>query len=101
LPREGHLEAVFRVFTYLGLHHNAIVVFDSNDPSVGMGNFINTEWKSMYGDVKEMITSDASVSRVMEVWFSKRQPTVESRVFWRSLLQLKMALKHDVASVTS
>jgi hypothetical protein len=27
LPREGHLEDVFRVFAYLGLHHNAIVVF--------------------------------------------------------------------------
>jgi hypothetical protein len=28
LPREGHLEAVFHVFAYLGLHHNARVVFD-------------------------------------------------------------------------
>jgi hypothetical protein len=28
LPCEGHLEAVFRVFAYLGLHHNARVVFD-------------------------------------------------------------------------
>jgi hypothetical protein len=28
LPHEGHLEAVFHVFSYLGLHHNARVVFD-------------------------------------------------------------------------
>jgi hypothetical protein len=28
LPREGNLEAVFHVFAYLGLHHNARVVFD-------------------------------------------------------------------------
>jgi hypothetical protein len=28
LPCEGHLEAVFHVFSYLGLHHNARVVFD-------------------------------------------------------------------------
>jgi hypothetical protein len=28
LSREGHLEAVFRVFAYLGLNHNARVVFD-------------------------------------------------------------------------
>jgi hypothetical protein len=28
LPREGHLEAVFHVFAYLVLHHNARVVFD-------------------------------------------------------------------------
>jgi hypothetical protein len=60
---EGHLEAVFHVFAYLGLHHNARVVFDPNYPYVDMGTFINTDWKSMYGDVKEMIPSDAPVSR--------------------------------------
>jgi hypothetical protein len=27
-PREGHLEAVFHVFAYLGLHHSARVLFD-------------------------------------------------------------------------
>jgi hypothetical protein len=52
LPREGHLEAVFHVFAYLGLHHNARVVFDPKYPSVDMGTFIKTDWKSMYGDVK-------------------------------------------------
>jgi hypothetical protein len=67
LPREGHLEAVFHVFAYLGLHHNAIVVFDPTYPSVGIGNFIKTDWKFMYGDVKEMIPSDAPASRGKEV----------------------------------
>jgi hypothetical protein len=113
-PREGHLEAVFHVFAYLGLHHNASVVFDPTYPSVDMGTFIKTDWKSMYGDVKEMIPSDTPVPRGKEVdfrlfvdsdhagehftrrsrtgfviylnmapivWFSKRQPTVESSVF--------------------
>jgi hypothetical protein len=51
-PREGHLEAVFHVFEYLGLYHNAEVVFNPTYPSVEMGNFIKTDWKSMYGDVK-------------------------------------------------
>jgi hypothetical protein len=32
LPREGHLEAVFHVFAYLGLHNNARVVFDPTYP---------------------------------------------------------------------
>jgi hypothetical protein len=54
LLREGHLEAVFHVFVYLGLHHNAGVVFDPTYPAVDMGTFIKTDWKSMYGDVKEM-----------------------------------------------
>jgi hypothetical protein len=55
------------VFAYLGLHHNAIVVFDTTYPSVDMGTFIKTYWKSMYGDVKEMIPSDAPVSLGKEV----------------------------------
>jgi hypothetical protein len=32
-----------------------------------MGTFIKTDWKSKYGDVKEMIPSDAPVSRGKEV----------------------------------
>jgi hypothetical protein len=32
LPREGHLEAVLHVFAYLGLHHNARVVFAPTYP---------------------------------------------------------------------
>jgi hypothetical protein len=64
---EGHLEAVFHVFVYLGLHHNTRVVFDPTYPSVDMGTFIKTDWKSMYGDVKEMIPSDAHFSRGKEV----------------------------------
>jgi hypothetical protein len=42
-------------------------VFDPIYPAVDMGNFIKTDWKSMYGDVKEMIPSDAPVSRGKEV----------------------------------
>jgi hypothetical protein len=67
LPREGHLEDVFHVFAYLGLHNNARVVFDPTYPAVDMGTFIKTDCKSMYGDVKEMIPSDAPVPRGKEV----------------------------------
>jgi hypothetical protein len=67
LPHEGHLEAIFHVFAYLGPHHNAIVLFDPAYPSADMGTFINTDWKSMYGDMKEMIPSDAPVPRGKEV----------------------------------
>jgi hypothetical protein len=52
LPCGEHLEAVFHVFLYLGLHHNSIVVLDHTYPSVDMGTFIKTDWKSMYGDVR-------------------------------------------------
>jgi hypothetical protein len=52
LPREVHLESIFHVCAYIWLHHNTRVVFDPTYPSVDMGTFIKTDWKSMYGDVK-------------------------------------------------
>jgi hypothetical protein len=61
LPREDHSEAVFHVFTYLVLHHNARIVFDPSYPSVDIWAFVNTDWKSMHGDVKEMIHPGAPV----------------------------------------
>jgi hypothetical protein len=114
MPREGHLEDVFHVFSYIALHHNARVVFDPTYPSGDPDTFIKTDWKSMYGDVKEMIPYDAPVPHGKDmdlrlfvdydnagehlkrrsrtgfviylnmapiVWFSDRQPTVESSVF--------------------
>jgi hypothetical protein len=59
--------AIFHVFAYLVLHHNARVVFDPTYPAVDMGTFIKSDWKSMYGDVKEMIPSDAPTPRGKEV----------------------------------
>jgi hypothetical protein len=67
LSREGHLETVFHEFAYLGIHHNARVVFDPTYPSVDLGTLIKTYCKSMYGDVMEMITSDANVPHGKEV----------------------------------
>jgi hypothetical protein len=49
------------------MYHNSRVVFDPTYPYVDMGDFIKTELKSMYGDVKEMIPPDASVPRGKEV----------------------------------
>jgi hypothetical protein len=54
------------VFAYLGLHHNARVVVDPTYPDVDMITFIKTDWKSIYGDVKEMIPSDAPIPRGKE-----------------------------------
>jgi hypothetical protein len=55
------------VFAYLGIHNNSRVVFDPTYPAVDMGTFIKTDWKSMYGDVKEMIPSDAHIPHEKEV----------------------------------
>jgi hypothetical protein len=67
LPHEGHLENIFHVFEYLGLHHNAIVVSDPTYAAVYMGTFIKIDWKSMYDDVKEIIPSDAPLSHGKEI----------------------------------
>jgi hypothetical protein len=38
---EGHLGAVYHLFSYLSLHHNAIVVFEPTYPDVDMCGFIS------------------------------------------------------------
>jgi hypothetical protein len=109
------------MFAYLALHQNSRVVFDPTYPSVDMGAFIQTDWKSMYGDVKEMIPvpcgKEADLRLFVDsdhageqftrrsrtgyviylnmapiVWFSKRQPTVESSVFGAEFV----AMKNDI-----
>jgi hypothetical protein len=55
------------VFAYPGLNHNVRVVFDPTYPAVDIGIFIKTDWRAMYGDVKEMIPSDAPNPRGKEV----------------------------------
>jgi hypothetical protein len=57
------MEAEFHVFAYLGLNNNARVLFDPIYPSVDVCTFIKTDWKSIFGDVKEMNPSDAPVPR--------------------------------------
>jgi hypothetical protein len=66
MTREGHLDAVSHVFSHLALHRNSRVVFDPTYPSVEMGAFIKTDWKSMYGYVREMIPPDDPVPRGKE-----------------------------------
>jgi hypothetical protein len=63
MPRKGHLDAVYHLFAYLSLYHNARVVFDPSYPDFDMCAFIKTDWKSMYGDVKEAIPSNDPVAQ--------------------------------------
>jgi hypothetical protein len=126
MPREGHLDAVYHLFVYLSLHHNTRVVIDPTYPDVDMRDFIKTDWKPMYGDVKEAIPPNAPVTRGKAidlrlfvdsdhagehftrlsrtgfviylnmtpiVWFSKRQPTVESSVFGAEFVAMKNGIE--------
>jgi hypothetical protein len=64
ITREGHLDAVYHLFAYLFLHHNARVVFDPTYPDVDIRAFIKTDWKPIYGDVKEASPPNSPVTRV-------------------------------------
>ena len=68
LPREGHLEMVYRVFAFLGKRHNGMLAFDPTYPTVDMTQFNDgADWKNFYGDVKEMVPPDAPKPRGKEV----------------------------------
>jgi hypothetical protein len=55
LPRRGHLETLFHIFTYLKKHENsARIVFDPKTPCFDERVFNpNADWQDFYGDVCE------------------------------------------------
>ena len=34
MPREGHIEQILHMFTYLRIKHNSSVVFDTTEPDI-------------------------------------------------------------------
>jgi hypothetical protein len=44
LPREGHLDAVYHIFAYLGKYHNAEMLFDPSLPQVDTSAFPKQDW---------------------------------------------------------
>ena len=46
LPREGHLEQLFHIFSYLKRHHNAELVFDPSDPDIDKASFKEQDWST-------------------------------------------------------
>ena len=67
LPREGHLETVFRVFAYLGNKHNSVMLFDPSYPDINRSDFKDYDWKEFYGNVKEPIPPNAPEPRGKDV----------------------------------
>jgi hypothetical protein len=53
LPRIGHLQAVYHIFSYLNKHDKSRIIFDHADPIYDPNAFIETDWTEFYGDVKE------------------------------------------------
>jgi hypothetical protein len=67
MMRESHLNAVYHLSAYLSLHHKEIIVFDPTSPDIDMRAFIKTDWKPMYGYVREAIPSKAPITRVKAI----------------------------------
>lgn len=60
LPREGHLEAVYKIFSYLESHKLSNMVFDPKVVDLDEKAFKKTDWSdSVYGDVTEEIPPNA------------------------------------------
>ena len=44
LPREGHMQQVLQVFSYLRKYHNAELVYDPSDPVINVADFERRDW---------------------------------------------------------
>ena len=60
LPRTGHLEQLYHIFSYLKKHHNTEMVFDPSDPTIDDDLFEKQDWSnSVYAtddtDLKEAL----------------------------------------------
>ena len=60
LPREGHLSAVFQMFSFLKRKHNGVTVFDPAKPEIDQPQFPTEDWSTTtYGPCKEDAPSKA------------------------------------------
>ena len=60
LPRRGHMDQLFHIFTYLRDRHNTEMVFDPTEPDISENDFPREDWSSsVYNQSKELIPSDA------------------------------------------
>ena len=46
MPREGHLNEVLHIFSYLRKYHNAEMVFDPSDPDIDESKYEKMDWAS-------------------------------------------------------
>ena len=58
LLREGHLEAVFHVFSYLWEKHNSWLALHPTYPEMDHDRFKKHKWVEFYGNMKEAISTD-------------------------------------------
>ena len=59
LPREGHLDKLFHIFSYLKWKHRSWMIFDPTYPSIGNDDFPRYDEEKHYGEVKEVIPKNS------------------------------------------
>jgi hypothetical protein len=59
LPREGHLNAVFRIFSYLKTKGNARLVLDPTYAPIDYDSFPKQTWDEFYGDAVKHLPTNA------------------------------------------
>jgi hypothetical protein len=79
LPRQGHLAAVFCMYSYLKTRPNARLIFDPTYAHINYDSFPHENWTEFYGDVEEAIpltrllhwaslsNYDATLTQIMQV----------------------------------
>ena len=62
-PRQGHLEAVYDIYSYLKSHERSTMVFDDALVTNSQADFPTFDWTDFYGNVTEAIPSNAPEPR--------------------------------------
>ena len=67
MPREGHLEAVLHMVSFLRQKYNSMIAFEPTYPAIDMNDFKEWKWKGFYGILKESIPPNDLEKRGKEV----------------------------------
>ena len=103
LPREGHLQQVFHIFSYLDKYHDTEFVFDPSDPIIDEAQFERKDWTcSEYGHVdgEEVLLENMPAPRVLgftmraKVDADHASDTVTRRSRTGFLVEINSALIH-------
>ena len=61
MPREGHQEQIFHMFSYLRIKLNSTMLFELTAPDIEDSQFVCEDWSSSsYSEYKEELPPDAS-----------------------------------------
>ena len=67
MPREGHLQQVLHIFSYLKYHHNSRIVMDPTYPDIKVSDFPDYDWENHYHGYKEEIPNNVPEALGLEM----------------------------------